>query len=101
MPEQSVSGAVPDRKKALITRALASRSLACVVQTNTRAHRAVVSENSAEGLAGALVQKVFKVRQAGRPAEAADLMEEAFNKSPELRQKYSHQVKFWRRGISM
>jgi serine/threonine-protein kinase len=25
----------------------------------------------------------------------------AFNKSPELRQKYAHQVKLWRCGISM
>ena len=36
-----------------------------------------------------------------RLADAADLMEEAFNKSPELRQKYAHQVKLWRCGISM
>ena len=43
----------------------------------------------------------FKSRQVGRLAEAADLMEEAFNKSPELRQKYAHQVKLWRCGISM
>jgi serine/threonine-protein kinase len=48
-----------------------------------------------------LTQKAFQARQAGRLAEAADLMEEAFNKSPELRQKYAHQVKLWRCGISM
>ena len=48
-----------------------------------------------------LAQKALKARQAGRLAEAADLMEEAFNKSPELRQKYAHQVKLWRCGISM
>lgn len=54
-----------------------------------------------EGLAHDLAQKAFKARQAGRLADAADLMEEAFNKSPEMRQKYAHQVKLWRCGISM
>ena len=54
-----------------------------------------------EGIAKDLVQKAFKARQAGRLAEAADLMEEAFNKSPEFRQRYAHQVKLWRCGISM
>ena len=53
------------------------------------------------GIAKDLAQKAFKARQAGRLADAADLMEEAFNKSPELRQKYAHQVKLWRCGISM
>jgi len=37
----------------------------------------------------------------GRLLDAADLMEEAFNKSPSLRQKYSNQVRLWRCGISM
>jgi serine/threonine-protein kinase len=37
----------------------------------------------------------------GRLNEAADLMEEAFNKWPELREKYSYQVRLWRSGISM
>jgi serine/threonine-protein kinase len=48
-----------------------------------------------------IVQKALKAGRAGRLAEAADLMEEAFNKSPDLRQKYDHQVKLWRCGISM
>jgi len=33
--------------------------------------------------------------------EAADMMEEAFNKLPELRGEYQGRVKLWRRGISM
>ena len=53
------------------------------------------------GIAKDLAQKAFKARHAGRLADAADLMEEAFNKSPELRHKYAHQVKLWRCGISM
>ena len=54
-----------------------------------------------DGLAKDLSQKAFKARQAGRLAEAADLMEEAFNKSPDLREKYAKHVKLWRCGISM
>lgn len=55
------------------------------------------NEKSAESL----VERAFKARQTGRLAEAADLMEEAFNKSQKLRTKYAHQVKLWRCGISM
>jgi serine/threonine protein kinase len=54
-----------------------------------------------EGMATDLVQKAFGASRTGRLAQAADLMEEAFNKSPELRQKYAQQVKLWRCGISM
>jgi serine/threonine-protein kinase len=46
-------------------------------------------------------RRAFEARKAGRLSEAADLMEEAFNKSPELRIKHEHQVKLWRRGITM
>jgi serine/threonine protein kinase len=52
-------------------------------------------------LAQDLANRAFKARQVGRLAEAADLMEEAFNKSPSLREKYAKQVKLWRCGISM
>jgi serine/threonine-protein kinase len=54
-----------------------------------------------ETKADELTQKAFQAKKAGRLAEAADLMEEAFNKSPELRHQYAHQVKLWRCGISM
>lgn len=33
--------------------------------------------------------------------EAADMMEEAFNKAPDLRDKYAARVKLWRCGVSM
>jgi eukaryotic-like serine/threonine-protein kinase len=39
-------------------------------------------------------------RQAGRLAEAADLLEEAFNLSPRLRERYEYRLQLWRRGIS-
>ena len=48
-----------------------------------------------------LVQNAFKAKSAGRLNDAADIMEEAFNKSPEIRAKYANQVKLWRCGISM
>lgn len=54
-----------------------------------------------ERFAHDIAQKAFKAKQAGRLADAADLMEEAFNKSPDLRNKYAQQVKLWRCGISM
>jgi len=54
-----------------------------------------------EGMAEDLTQLAFQAWQTGRLAEAADLMEEAFNKSPELRRKYSRHVGLWRCGISM
>lgn len=55
------------------------------------------NEESAE----ALVVRAFKARNDGRLADAADLMEEAFNKSQKLRTPYANQVKLWRCGISM
>ena len=39
-------------------------------------------------------------RQVGRLKEAADLMEEAFNKSPTLRERYDYRLTLWRRGVS-
>ncbi len=46
-------------------------------------------------------RQAFLAMASGRLAEAADLMEEAFNQSPELRTKYAQQVRLWRCGISM
>ena len=40
-------------------------------------------------------------REDGRLAEAADLMEEAFNLQPGLRDKYASRVRLWRAGVSM
>ncbi len=36
---------------------------------------------------------------AGRLIEAADLLEEALNKSPKLRDRYEYRLKLWRKGI--
>jgi serine/threonine-protein kinase len=52
-------------------------------------------------LADKLTMRALQARENGRLAEAADLMEEAFNKLPDLRAKYAHQVRLWRCGVSM
>ena len=40
-------------------------------------------------------------RHAGGLMEAADLMEEALNLAPHLREEYESQLKLWRRGVAM
>jgi len=39
-------------------------------------------------------------RQIGKLTEAADLMEQAFNKWPEIREQYEYKLRLWRRGIT-
>lgn len=48
-----------------------------------------------------LADEALKCKANGRLADAADLMEEAFNEWPELRHRYESQVGLWRNGISM
>jgi eukaryotic-like serine/threonine-protein kinase len=49
-----------------------------------------------------MVAEAFSLsRDAGKLIEAADLLEEALNKSPGLRGKYEYQLKLWRRGIAI
>lgn len=48
-----------------------------------------------------IVERALEARNRGRLAEAADLMEQAFNSSGDLRDKYAHQVRLWRCGITM
>jgi serine/threonine-protein kinase len=40
-------------------------------------------------------------RQVNTLAEAADMMEEAFNRWPDIRPQYEDQIRLWRRGIMM
>jgi len=53
------------------------------------------------GQAQQLINSAEELARAGRLTEAADTMEEAFNKSPEIRDKYAQRVSLWRRGMSM
>jgi eukaryotic-like serine/threonine-protein kinase len=50
--------------------------------------------------ADAMVEEALRLgRQAAVLAEAADLMEEAFNKAPGLRERYASLVRLWRNGV--
>lgn len=52
--------------------------------------------------AESLVRRAFETaRQKGNLNEAADIMEEAFNKWPSLRERHATKVTLWRRGISV
>jgi serine/threonine-protein kinase len=49
-----------------------------------------------------LVRKALRTaKEDGNLTEAADMMEDAFNKWPSLREKYATKVTLWRRGIHM
>lgn len=78
-------------------------SPSAVPSTSREVSKTVLGRHSPANEHGAeeLVKLALRARQSGRLAEAADLMEEAFNKSQPLRDKYAHQVKLWRCGISM
>ena len=55
-----------------------------------------------EDTARRLVQQAIKISQEpGRLTDAADLIEEALNKFPALREEYQGRLKLWRRGIAM
>jgi eukaryotic-like serine/threonine-protein kinase len=48
-----------------------------------------------------MVAEALGLARDSRVGEAADLMEEALNKEPTLRDRYEYQVKLWRRGVAM
>jgi len=54
-----------------------------------------------QGEAESMAKQAILIKKQGKLAEAADIMEEAFNKWPSLRGKYANQVRLWRCGISM
>lgn len=56
-----------------------------------------LDEQEAENMAN---DAVALSRQSTKLQAAADLMEEAFNKSPRLRERYEYQLKLWRKGIA-
>jgi len=77
-------------KKAILASSLMVKSLAGV-------HHSSPNKKDAEKMATDALQ----LKKTGRLGDAADIMEEAFNKWPQLRGKYANQVKLWRCGISM
>ncbi|MEN6427952.1 MAG: serine/threonine-protein kinase [Phycisphaerales bacterium] len=60
--------------------------------------RSAPDEDQAESL---VRQALQMAKQEGNLSEAADMMEDAFNKWPSLREKYAAKVTLWRRGIHM
>lgn len=48
---------------------------------------------------GLVEQALLLTRQVGTLPDAADLMEEAFNKDPRLRSRYGSRVALWRKGV--
>jgi serine/threonine-protein kinase len=55
-----------------------------------------------KGEAGKMIKEAIRISaDSGRLMEAADLLEEAINAAPELRQRYNYQISLWRRGIIM
>ena len=65
---------------------------------NVLGEHSMINHEEGQNLARLAIKKA---KEEGSLFEAADIMEEAFNKSPSLRQKYASQVRLWRRGISM
>ncbi|MGB2865383.1 MAG: serine/threonine-protein kinase [Sedimentisphaerales bacterium] len=61
-------------------------------------HRSTPNQSESELLAREAIQTA---KQKGNLNEAADMMEEAFNKWPSLREEYATKVTLWRRGIHM
>jgi serine/threonine protein kinase len=61
----------------------------------------VVMSSPNQSEAEKMAQNAIGLKNTGRLHDAADLMEEAFNKWPDLREKYEPQVKLWRCGITM
>jgi len=59
---------------------------------------AQTDEVAAERMAA---ESVSLSRDANRLGEAADMLEEALNKSPKLRERYEYQLKLWRRGVAI
>ena len=57
-----------------------------------------IDEEEAEQIATSALRLA---RNAGTLGEAADLMEEAINHCPRLREEYEYQLKLWRRGMVM
>ena len=60
------------------------------------------SSQSSETAAIEMAQKALKLSKDARNLmEAADLLEEALNRCPRLRERYEYQLKLWRRGITI
>jgi serine/threonine-protein kinase len=74
------------------------------VTSDNMVSKAVIGQHMSspdETAANKMVAEALELKKKGKLSEAADTMEEAFNKSPKAREKYENQVKRWRCGIAM
>ena len=74
-----------------------SASLSKISKTAMGIEHSAPNKDEGESMA----QKAMDLQKFGKLADAADIMEEAFNKWPNLRVEYANYVKLWRCGISM
>lgn len=81
-----------------------SEGFAELVSTPSQAAKTAMGVNHSspnEEEARQMVKNALELKAEGRLADAADVLEEAFNKSEQLRAKYAQQVRLWRCGIAM
>lgn len=86
----------------LVSWSMATRSTGKVLAPSQTSKVSITTGASSfdEAAAGKMVERALEqAKQAANLSEAADLMEEAFNKWPGLRDRYASRVRLWRRGI--
>lgn len=86
------------RKPVLVKDSRPAKSVSSEMSKSVLGAHSPADHEEAQRLARAAIRKA---KEDGSLFEAADIMEEAFNKSPSLRQKYANQVRLWRCGVSM
>lgn len=86
------------KKPAPTPEARSKKTLSTEISKSVLGAHSPVNHDEAQKL---VRQAIKKAKEDGNLFDAADAMEEAFNKSPSLRQKYANQVRLWRCGISM
>ena len=59
------------------------------------------SSPAAEAAAVRMARQAVTIATAGQYDKAADLMEEAFNTCPGLRDQYASRIRLWRKGVTM
>lgn len=90
--------ALNDWRKPATSQASEKKNISSAMSKSVLGNHSPVNVQEGQELATLAIKKA---KEEGRLFEAADLMEEAFNKSPSLRQKYADRVRLWRCGISM